>query len=165
MLAFDDRLDIYWHHQRPSAAGRRRIRRPAFTAAPTSGTAPLNVQFTNTSTGTAPLTYAWDFGDRGVGGQHVDATNPSHTYTSAGTYTVKLTVTGERQQLDDTARSSRPAGRADRDDHAGRRMPTSRSSRTRPTNELRGRLTVRTREDPSWHGSTYRTYLRFNVTG
>jgi len=63
----------------------------AFTATPTSGYTPLTVQFTDTSTGTAPLTYAWDFNNDGV----VDSTekNPSYTYTSVGSFSVKLTVT------------------------------------------------------------------------
>ena len=63
-----------------------------FTSNPTSGTAPLAVQFTDQSTGGGTLTYQWDFNNDGV----VDSTaqNPSYTYNSAGTYTVKLTVTG-----------------------------------------------------------------------
>ena len=35
------------------------------------------------------LTYAWDFGDGGTG----TSATPAHTYTSAGSYTVKLSVT------------------------------------------------------------------------
>ncbi|MDD1701300.1 MAG: PQQ-binding-like beta-propeller repeat protein [Methanoregula sp.] len=64
----------------------------AFTnATPRSGTAPLTVTFTDQSTGTLPLTYAWDFTNDGV----IDSTaeNPSHEYSTAGTYTVNLTVT------------------------------------------------------------------------
>lgn len=54
------------------------------TAAPTSGCAPLNVQFTNTGTGTA---WEWDFGD----GSPLDLTNsPAHLYTAPGNYTVTL---------------------------------------------------------------------------
>ena len=34
-----------------------------FTGSPLSGTVPLTVTFTDNSTGTLPLTYAWDFGD------------------------------------------------------------------------------------------------------
>ncbi len=47
------------------------------------------VSFVNTSTGNAPLTYAWTFGDGGTSTQQ----NPSHTYTSAGNFTVRLIVT------------------------------------------------------------------------
>ncbi len=59
-----------------------------FTATPTSGTAPLTVQFTDTSTG-SPTMWAWDFGDGTTEGM---IANPSHTYQNAGTYTVKLTA-------------------------------------------------------------------------
>jgi PKD repeat protein len=63
----------------------------AFTASPMSGPAPLAVSFTNTSSGTNPLTYAWDFDGDGT----TDSTskNPAHTYNFEGTYTVTLTVT------------------------------------------------------------------------
>ncbi len=60
-----------------------------FSGAPTSGNAPLSVTFTNSSTGTAPLTYAWTFGDGGTS----TAANPVYAYATAGTYTVTLTTT------------------------------------------------------------------------
>ncbi len=60
-----------------------------FTASTTTGLAPLDVDFTDLSTG-APASWAWDFGDGGTSTQQ----NPTHTYAAAGTYTVKLTVTG-----------------------------------------------------------------------
>jgi PKD repeat protein len=59
-----------------------------FTGTPLSGTAPLVVNFTNTSTG-SPTSWSWTFGDGGTS----TAQNPSHTYTAAGTYTVSLTAT------------------------------------------------------------------------
>ena len=61
-----------------------------FTGTPTSGTAPLNVQFTDTSTNN-PTSWAWDFDNNGT----VDSTvkNPSHVYANPGTYSVKLTAT------------------------------------------------------------------------
>ncbi|MBU0982367.1 MAG: PKD domain-containing protein [candidate division Zixibacteria bacterium] len=58
-----------------------------FTGSPTSGDYPLNVTFSNSSTGAT--SYAWTFGDGGTS----TATNPNHTYTAAGTYTVVLTAT------------------------------------------------------------------------
>ncbi|MFA5296229.1 MAG: PKD domain-containing protein [Methanoregulaceae archaeon] len=63
----------------------------AFNATPTSGLAPLDVTFTDQSTGDI-TTWQWDFDNNGV----IDSTlqHPSHTYPAAGTYTVKLTVTG-----------------------------------------------------------------------
>ena len=59
-----------------------------FTAAPTSGTAPLTVSFTELSTG-SPMSWQWAFGD----GITSIERNPSHRYDKAGTRTVSLTVT------------------------------------------------------------------------
>ena len=60
------------------------------SASPTSGTAPLAVSFTGSASGgTSPYSYSWAFGD----GSTSTAQNPSHTYSSAGTYTATLTVT------------------------------------------------------------------------
>lgn len=59
-----------------------------FAATPTSGTAPLLVTLTDTSTGTVS-SRSWDLGD----GTTSSAQSVAKTYNSAGTYTVKLTVT------------------------------------------------------------------------
>ncbi len=61
-----------------------------FIGTPTTGTAPLTVQFTDKSTGN-PTMWSWNFGD---GGSDMVA-NPSHTYTAPGTYTVKLTASSQ----------------------------------------------------------------------
>ncbi|MEZ5591646.1 MAG: PKD domain-containing protein [Gammaproteobacteria bacterium] len=60
-----------------------------FSATPTSGTVPLTVNFANTSSGDI-ASRNWNFGD----GSTSTANNPSHTYNTAGTYNVSLTVTG-----------------------------------------------------------------------
>ena len=57
----------------------------SFAANPTSYCAlPANVSFTNTTTNGS--NYTWDFGD----GQYSSVNNPIHTYTTAGSFTVKL---------------------------------------------------------------------------
>lgn len=58
-----------------------------FLASPTSGDAPLSVQFTDHSTGT-PTSWNWDFGDGGTSTEQ----NPIHVYTAPGVYDVYLTV-------------------------------------------------------------------------
>jgi PKD repeat protein/N-acetylneuraminic acid mutarotase len=62
------------------------------SASTTSGTAPLTVNFTGSASGGdgGPYAYDWDFGD---GSAHSSAQNPSHTYGSAGSFTVILTAT------------------------------------------------------------------------
>ncbi len=49
----------------------------------------LTVSFSDSTSGTPPLTWAWDFGD----GNSDTIQNPSHTYLQTGTYMVCLTVT------------------------------------------------------------------------
>ncbi|HEX5560386.1 MAG TPA: PKD domain-containing protein [Nocardioidaceae bacterium] len=65
------------------------------TVSPTSGTTPLNVTADATAS-TDPqgqaLTYTFDFGDGSTLGPQADAT-ATHTYGTAGTYTLQVTVT------------------------------------------------------------------------
>jgi PKD repeat protein len=58
-----------------------------FDANPRSGTAPLDVRFTDLSAGT-PSSWEWDLGD----GSGSDLQNPVHTYTDPGAYTVTLVI-------------------------------------------------------------------------
>jgi C1A family cysteine protease len=63
------------------------------SATPMSGDVPLTVEFTGTGTdydGTI-VSYDWDFGD----GTSSTTQNPTHIYTSHGTYTATLTVTDD----------------------------------------------------------------------
>ncbi len=57
---------------------------------PYTGEINTAVQFTGSASGgTTPYTWAWTFGDGGT----AVVQNPTHTYTTAGTYNVTLTVT------------------------------------------------------------------------
>lgn len=71
----------------------------SFTADPTSGVAPLTVDFdasgSNDSDGNI-VSYAWDFGDGSTG----SGMTTSHNYAAAGTYTVMLTVTDNDGAID-----------------------------------------------------------------
>jgi PKD repeat protein len=58
-----------------------------FNTNPTIGCAPLNVEFTNYSTGAN--IFSWDFGDGNVSSQ----INTSHTYLLPGNYTIQLIIT------------------------------------------------------------------------
>ena len=60
----------------------------SFNMSPSPGVVNSTITFTDTSSG-APTSRAWNFGD----GATSTATNPTHAYTSAGTYSVSLTVT------------------------------------------------------------------------
>ncbi len=60
----------------------------SFTASAFSGTAPVNINFTDTSIGN-PVSWLWNFGD----GTTSTAQNPSKTYAVAGNYNASLTVT------------------------------------------------------------------------
>jgi gliding motility-associated-like protein len=55
---------------------------------------PLQYQFTNTSAN-CPIGFAWNFGDPASGAANTSGNqNPLHTFSSAGTYTVTLLVSG-----------------------------------------------------------------------
>ena len=64
----------------------------AATAAPTNGTAPLQVAFDGSGSRDPDgsiVSYAWNFGD----GSSANGVTATHTYTNANTYIATLTVT------------------------------------------------------------------------
>ena len=79
----------YVYGMNVSEAASAQVPGAAFTADKTSGDAPLSVQFTDQSTN-EPNLWEWDFDNDGA----VDSTeqNPTYEYSTAGTYSVKLTV-------------------------------------------------------------------------
>lgn len=96
LLAVNSATARYWHHY--DALGGSPPPPPPpppppaptadFACSPTTGTAPLAVTCTDLSSD-GPVSWAWEFGDGGTSSTQ----NPSHTYQSAGTYTVSLTAT------------------------------------------------------------------------
>ncbi|MEV4300851.1 ThuA domain-containing protein [Microbispora rosea] len=119
--------------------------RPTVTASatPTTGTAPLKVDFT--STGTDPegdtVTYKWDFGVNGA--PQPTTANASYTYTAPGNYTATVTVTDAKgaastQQI--AIKVNAPAtvcfsGRSD--DFLGNQLDRDRWSVIRENQDLR----------------------------
>ena len=89
-----------------------------FISNPITGFAPLNVAFTDTSTG-LPASWLWDFGD----GETSPEQNPTHIYSLAGTYTVKLTVSNINGTSSKTAQVivDRESHVVDRESHGGSR--------------------------------------------
>ncbi len=81
----------YIHGVDPSAGPVNNPPVASSSASPTTGPAPLAVTFSSNGSsdpeGTT-LTYSWVFGD----GNTSTTANPSHTYSTAGTYTAQLTV-------------------------------------------------------------------------
>ena len=63
-----------------------------FTVDPTSGPAPLYVQFFNDSTGTGPLQYTWNFGDGGFLSEESSPPVVYYDYQTPGSYVASLTV-------------------------------------------------------------------------
>ncbi|MFA5416321.1 MAG: PKD domain-containing protein, partial [Methanoregula sp.] len=71
----------------------------SFSSNTSTGTYPLAVQFTDSSTNT-PTAWLWDFGDNSTSAVQ----NPTHVYTTAGSFSVNLTVTGAGGISDSTIR-------------------------------------------------------------
>lgn len=71
-------------------------------AQPTVCRVPLNISFTNSSTGPGTLSSFWDFGD----GTTSTAANPTHTYTTPGNYTVRLATTSSNGCSDTLIKTS-----------------------------------------------------------
>ncbi len=75
----------------------------AFTGTPNNGcNIPHTVTFNNTTTGGSGFTYQWTFGDGATSTQQ----NPSHTYTTGGTYTVRLIATNSAGCSDTLTRTN-----------------------------------------------------------
>ena len=161
VLATNDATRQYWTHYDPLGGTSPPNPRPvaSFTATPTSGPAPLDVAFTNTSTG-QPTAFVWSFGD---GTSSTDA-NPVHRYTVDGTYAVSLTVSNATGTDSLTVSNLVTVGSlppsADPKVFTATADVNAKSSS--PTRNYGTDATLRTRgpTDPQ-----YTSYLRFDVAG
>ncbi|OGN88275.1 MAG: hypothetical protein A2X23_04345 [Chloroflexi bacterium GWC2_73_18] len=132
-----------------------------FSGTPTSGDAPLAVQFSDLSTGVA-TSWSWAFGDGGTS----TLQNPSHTYAAAGTYTVGLTasnsVGGDTETKVDYITVSAPPAPTILTFAPLADAQVKSSSATTNYGSL---ATLRVREDTASPPTTYRSYLKFTVSG
>ena len=76
----------------------------SFTASPTSGVVPLEVSFNASNTSDSDgsiINYQWDFKDGNTGNGKI----VNHTFSSIGSYNVKLTVTDNEGATDSTTKT------------------------------------------------------------
>jgi PKD repeat protein len=148
----------YWHNFLPLGGGGPVPPTASFTATPNSGTAPLTVNFTDSSSGN-PDAWAWDFENDGTVDSNTQ--NPSFTYTTPNTYTAKLTVTNSAgsSSLTKTITVS-PAGSGG----SLTFVPTDDAyvRSTSPGANAGGDVTIRTYHSSS--SDTY-SYLKFTLSG
>ncbi|MCK5051883.1 MAG: PKD domain-containing protein [Candidatus Cloacimonetes bacterium] len=78
----------YFHHEYQLSAD--------FLGEPLSGIVPLEIQFTDLSTGNI-IEWEWDFNDDGIIDSYLQ--NPSFTFNVAGVYTVALTVNDGEDEI------------------------------------------------------------------
>ena len=127
----------------------------SFTRSPGSGLAPLSVAFTDGSTN-GPTSWSWDFGD---GAAVSTAQNPSHVFSTVGTFTVMLTATNSAGSSSSTqtvtvnATSTTTTVIASEDAYVTQASPTT----THPTGSQIYNLASPT--------AATRGYVKFSVTG
>jgi PKD repeat protein len=91
-------MNLNWFEARGKGAAVSAAPEVTATANPTTGAAPLSVQFDGTATDPdaaagEQLEYEWDFGVAGTDADTSTQEDPTYTYERAGTYTARLTVT------------------------------------------------------------------------
>jgi len=126
-----------------------------FSASPASGAAPLDVLFTDLSTGN-PTSWLWSFGD---GATSTEA-DPTHTYADAGVYDVSLTASnaaGSSTKLRAGLVTALPPPPAQTF------LPTAdaKVKSSSPTSNYGTEPDLRVRAGDT----TYRSYLRFTLSG
>jgi trimeric autotransporter adhesin len=154
--------DVYWHMQESLGGSPAQVA-AGFTGTPTTGAAPLGVQFSDTSTG-GPTSWSWNFGDGGTS----TVQNPSHTYTAPGAYTVSLAVSNgtSSDTMTRTGYIVVTSGGGGGGQQTFIATADSQVKSTSPNTNYGSDTSVRVRQEGSCSGTVcYHTYLRFTVTG
>ena len=76
----------------------------SFSADVVTGLAPLEVNFTDETTGGTCASYSWDFDNDGT--EDSNEQNPTHIFEEGGDYSVKLTVTNEMGETFSTVKEN-----------------------------------------------------------
>jgi PKD repeat protein len=119
----------------------------------------VTFDFAGTATnGSASTTYSWSFGDGGTS----TAQNPTHTYATAGTFSVSLTVTDGANT--DTATQPVTAGTATPTTATFSPAADTQVKSDSPNTNYGTLATVRVRAGTTASPTTYWTFLRFDVT-
>jgi trimeric autotransporter adhesin len=154
--------DRYWHMR--ESLGSTQTVSAGFTGSPTTGTAPLAVQFNDTSTG-QPTSWSWNFGDNSTSTQQ----SPSHVYAAAGTYTVSLTASNAGSSDTHTQTGyivvTTGGGGGGGGSQTFAAAADAQVKSTSPNTNYGADTTVRVREGTPTDLVTYHTYLRFVVSG
>ncbi|MEQ1759430.1 MAG: DNRLRE domain-containing protein [Vicinamibacterales bacterium] len=130
---------------------------------PTSGAAPLTVNFNSSGSTGNPVSWLWDFQNDGISDS--TAANPTVLYTTPGTYSVKLTVsdgtTSDIEVFTNYITVNPPAPTVVATTLLADAVVKSTSPKANDgaSNKLRTRLG----DGPS--DVTYRSFLKFDVTG
>ncbi len=159
LLASNDTTNRYWWTFNALGGSPPAGEAPVadFTASPTTGPAPLPVTFTDQSTN-LPTSWAWDFDNNGT--TDSTAQNPTYTYPTPGTYTVRLTATNATGSNAKTKTGLISVGQ-------GLSFTTftpianSYVSQSSATKNYGTNVSLRVRSG----SSGYRSYLKFSVSG
>ena len=149
----------YWHAYQPLGAVPPPLAAD-FAGTPTSGAVPLSVSFTDTSTG-GPTAWSWNFGDGGTSNQQ----NPTHVYATPGTYTVSLTVTDGAGGSDTRTRTGYIVAGSTGGTKTFKPTADAQVKSTSAATNYGTLTTLRVRQGTSPTATTYRTYLKFAVSG
>ena len=153
-MAINPSTRFYWHMFAPLGAPPPPSAPTAsFAGSPTTGSAPLAVSFSDSSTG-GPTSWSWDFGDGGSS----TAQNPVHTYAAPGTYTVTLTVSNSAGSDSETRANYITVA-------AGRTfvpVADAYAKESEPGANFRSTSNLRVKDEVA---NRYRSYMKFVVSG